>query len=531
MNSSPGTEALKHPVDRGWAWLICLGAFGINFFVNGGLRSTGIIFIELVIRYQADQSLTSLTVAAMASGFAIFSAVGSAVGALKTMRVACLIGAVLMFLGMFFTYFAQNIYAAIVCLGLMSGIGYGFAFTQSMVVVGQYFVRRRSLAVGLAAAGGSVGTLILPLYIRAATQEYGFQGMILIYSGIVLHAIPSAMLLRPVSFYYPQRPVVQQPAKKDGKNEKETVEDQNKEKGGTEEVGGNSQNGKGKGSVETGSVNSHDEHYELVGSRVIVVPIGGSVENIPMQADDEDDDETGSPPAPPAPHPPKMTVGLFIRMFCRKICDRELFCHLPFLFYALGLTLGHGGFISNCLYIPPFAFEFWHSKKLAATLIVILGIADLVGRIGGGWFADLGFIRKPFIIGFSFAGAGIATIVFPFFPYFVPMVIYVIVLGLLGGMYLAQMFVVATDLVGAAKSPSALGLATLGMGLVLIPLLPVLSSIAVATGTFGTALRISGVLLLLGGILFYFVPLTQKFQARKESAKLKKKSARELEEF
>lgn len=345
-----------------------------------------------------------------------------------------------------------------------------------MVVVGQYFVKRRSLAVGLAAAGGSMGTLLLPLFIRVATQEYGFQGMILIYSAIVLHAIPSAMLLRPVSFYYPQRPVGQPPvqAAKDD-NQNETMEDQKK---------GSSLNGKRKGSLDTGSIHSrtsHDEHYELVGSRVIVVPIGGSVENIPIQADEELADETTrspsarpGPPGPPGP-PPKMTVGLFIRMFFQKICDRELFCHLPFLFYAIGLTFGHGGFISNCLYIPPFAFEFWNSKKLAATLIVILGIADLVGRIGGGWFADLGLIRKPFIIGFSFAAAGIATIVFPFFPYFIPMVIYVIVLGLLGGMYLAQMFVVAAELVGAAKSPSALGLATLAMGLVLIPLLPVLS--------------------------------------------------------
>lgn len=348
-----------------------------------------------------------------------------------------------------------------------------------MVMVGQYFVKRRSLAVGLAAAGGSMGTLILPLYIRAATQEYGFQGMILIYSAIVLHAIPSALLLRPVSFYHPQLPAAQQPvqpAKEDGK-EKEAMEDQKKKENGP--GAGNSSNGKRKGSLETGSRSSRTslyERYELVGSRVIVASIGGSVETLPIEDDEEVTAEIESPgrPAPPA-QPPKMTAGLFIRMFCQKICDRELFCHLPFIFYAIGLTFGHGGFISNCLYIPPFAFEFWNSKKLAATLIVILGIADLVGRIGGGWFADLGFVRKSFIIGFSFGAAGIATIVFPFFPYFIPMVIYVIVLGLLGGMYLAQMFVVAAELVGPAKSPSALGLATLSMGLVLIPLLPVLS--------------------------------------------------------
>lgn len=492
MENKGGTAKPRQPVDSGWAWFICLGAFGINFFVNGGLRSTGIIFIELVIRYQADQSLTSLTVAAMAGGFAIFSAVGSAVGILTTMRTACLLGAILMFLGMFLTFFATNIYIAIITLGLMSGIGYGLAFTQSMVVVGQYFLKRRSLAVGLAAAGGSIGTLLLPLYIRAATQEFGFQGMILIYSAIVLHAIPSAMLLRPVSFY--QRTATTTTTTKSAPSSDETP------------------------SIRQ-SVEPEDE---ITGNRLIV-SIGGSVETLSKkEAEAEEErklEKNGCPEAPcktqPAAGvggPPRMTCGLFVR----KICNRELFCHVPFLLYATGLTFGHGGFISNCLYIPPFAFEYWRSKRLSTLLIVILGIADLVGRIAGGWFSDLGVVRKPFIIGFSFVGAGAATIVFPFFPQFAPMVVYVVVLGLLGGTYLAQMFVVAADLVGPARSPSALGLATLAMGLVLIPLLPILSSIATASGSFGWALRTSGALLLVGGVLFYLIPFVQTLQSRKE---------------
>lgn len=331
---------------------------------------------------------------------------------------------------------------------ILTGIGYGLAFTQSMVVVGQYFLKRRSLAVGLAASGGSIGTLLLPLYIRAATQEFGFQGMILIYSAIVLHAIPSAMLLRPVSFY--QRTTTTTKSAPSCDDDTPT----------------NSQ--------------SVDPEDEITGNRLIV-SIGGSVETLPKEEEAEKPEKNGCPEAPksqPAAGggggpPPKMTCGLFVR----KICNRDLFCHVPFLLYATGLTFGHGGFISNCLYIPPFAFEFWRSKRMSTLLIVILGIADLVGRIAGGWFSDLGVVRKPFIIGFSFVGAGAATIVFPFFPRFVPMVVYVVVLGLLGGTYLAQMFVVATDLVGPARSPSALGLATLAMGLVLIPLLPILSEL------------------------------------------------------
>lgn len=56
-------------------------------------------------------------------------------------------------------------------------------------------------------------------------------------------------------------------------------------------------------------------------------------------------------------------------------------------------------------------------------------------------------------------------------------------------------------------------------------------SIATITGTYGTALRLSGILLLIGGILFYLIPLAQKCQDRKKSANLKETSARELKEI
>lgn len=47
-----------------------------------------------------------------------------------------------------------------------------------------------------------------------------------------------------------------------------------------------------------------------------------------------------------------------------------------------------------------------------------------------------------------------------------------------------------------------------------------LGSIATASGTFGWALRTSGALLLVGGILFYLIPCVQKTQSQKEKTKM-----------
>ena len=56
-----------------------------------------------------------------------------------------------------------------------SGVGYGIIFGPCMVVVGQFFNKRRSLANGLAAAGGSLGQLVIPMMITVLLEKYGFQ--------------------------------------------------------------------------------------------------------------------------------------------------------------------------------------------------------------------------------------------------------------------------------------------------------------------------------------------------------------------
>ncbi len=50
-------------------------------------------------------------------------------------------------------------------------------------MVGRYFDKRRSLASGLALAGGSMGTLLIPQIIRRLIDAFASKGAMLIYSG------------------------------------------------------------------------------------------------------------------------------------------------------------------------------------------------------------------------------------------------------------------------------------------------------------------------------------------------------------
>jgi MFS family permease len=76
-------------------------------------------------------------------------------------------------------------------------------FGPSMVLVGQYFNKRRSLANGMAIGGGSCGQLIIPWFITGAVFMFAFRGGMLMYLGLALHALPAMCLLRDTDFYGP----------------------------------------------------------------------------------------------------------------------------------------------------------------------------------------------------------------------------------------------------------------------------------------------------------------------------------------
>ena len=74
-------------------------------------------------------------------------------------------------------------------------------FGPPLVVVGQHFNEKRSLANGLTTAGGSLGQLSLPLFTTYLLDFYGFTGALLLFGAFALHTIPAAALFRPPSFY------------------------------------------------------------------------------------------------------------------------------------------------------------------------------------------------------------------------------------------------------------------------------------------------------------------------------------------
>ena len=84
------------------------------------------------------------------------------------------------------------------CFHLVSGIGLGMTALASIVIVQQYFTRRRPLAAGLALCGMACGLMTGGPVTQLLIDRYGWRGTLIILAGLTLHILVLAMMFRPL---------------------------------------------------------------------------------------------------------------------------------------------------------------------------------------------------------------------------------------------------------------------------------------------------------------------------------------------
>jgi MFS family permease len=84
----------------------------------------------------------------------------------------------------------------------LAGTGMSLTYLPAIVCVAYYFERKRSLAVGIALCGSSVGIAALGYLTNYLLAEYGWRGGMLILAGIELNCCAFGLL-----FVEPRTPV------------------------------------------------------------------------------------------------------------------------------------------------------------------------------------------------------------------------------------------------------------------------------------------------------------------------------------
>ena len=77
------------------------------------------------------------------------------------------------------------------------GAGFGLVFTPCVVVISEYFLKYRVIAMGLSISGTGLGTIVYPWLSRLLLQVYGWRGALIMSAGINAHVCIAALVMRP----------------------------------------------------------------------------------------------------------------------------------------------------------------------------------------------------------------------------------------------------------------------------------------------------------------------------------------------
>lgn len=156
-------------------WLAALSAFLAGFVAFGVMYSFGVFFIPMATEFHASRAATSVFFAFTGMLF-YFS--GSITGRLSDRfgpRRIVATGAVIMGAGLALTAATPRMWTGYLAYGVGVGIGASCAYVPTLALVGGWFTRHRTTALGLAATGTGCGTLLIPPLAAVLIQAHGWR--------------------------------------------------------------------------------------------------------------------------------------------------------------------------------------------------------------------------------------------------------------------------------------------------------------------------------------------------------------------
>ena len=145
-----------------YGWVVVAAAFAVTFVGFGSAYTFSAFVGSLQADFAASRGSVSLVFSL--AGFLYFG-LGMVSGPLADRwgsRTLCLIGMVLIGLGLCAASFARTLGEVYWAYGLGVGLGVGCSYVPALGAVQRWFARHRGFASGIAVSGIGVGTLVMP---------------------------------------------------------------------------------------------------------------------------------------------------------------------------------------------------------------------------------------------------------------------------------------------------------------------------------------------------------------------------------
>lgn len=185
--------------DGGWGWLVCMATFTTQFIVLGTMNNFGVVYVELLNEFKTGKAdaawVGSITYGMMFLLGPIATTLCQKLGCRATTMIGCMIAAGGCLLGSIST----SIYLMDLTYGFLFGVGASMCYFPSVVILGQYFSERLSLANGITSSGSGVGTLCMGPIMQKLIQHFGMRNTMRISAGMLSLVVFCAIIYRPIN--------------------------------------------------------------------------------------------------------------------------------------------------------------------------------------------------------------------------------------------------------------------------------------------------------------------------------------------
>ncbi|XP_063993451.1 monocarboxylate transporter 12-B [Diachasmimorpha longicaudata] len=527
------------PLDGGYGWVIVGGAFFVQFWVAGLVKSYGVLYVEVMETFKGSSAAVASWIPAILSCLCLALApVTSMLCQKYSCRAVVFIGGLFCALGLTISYFATNLVHLFFTFGVLTGIGGGLSTTPGIIIVSQYFDKHRALANGICVSGTAAGSFVFPLLIETLVANFGFHGTILLLGGCMLHVCVSATLYRPLEDNPSAMVMTVTPGIIDTISETPPTKQQK-----LELLFANDATTRHnlfnelfhQNSVAAVELTDSEEEKDIMGEGIRMKPISKiRSSSILHSVEDLSTDSTcvykarsslrslkssvpfvnGSLPTKdpePVDLPDKEKRSSVSQKIAQYI-DLSLLKNPQFIMMCLSVTLMSTGSPYMLYYLPAYVHNSGYSKSEAGYLVAISAALDLCGRLGLGWLSDLQlFDRRKGYIG-SIVGAGVAVLAIPMAHSFYVLVCSVGMYGLCLGCWFLLVPVLLADQYGVEKISSSYGLVRMFQSVGAISIPPLAGYLRDLTGSYSVCFVCMGTCMVLGGIPLLVVPTEPRKQ-------------------
>ncbi|XP_068580947.1 solute carrier family 16 member 6b [Cebidichthys violaceus] len=371
-----GPNVYPEVPEGGWGWAVAAAFFWVEVCTYGTLKSLGVFLQDLMEEFGESNSRVSWVFSICVFIFSFTAPLSTMLSNRFGFRPVVMMGGFLMSLGTITSTFSTSINEMYITIGIVSGLGYSFAFLPTITILAQYFSRRRALVTSVASSGESFAIFAFAPALSTLKEHIGWRYCLVVLGTFQASVIGCGLLLRPII-------IEPEPVKKGKESESlpvkqlQTALELENEETGT-------------------SISSEDSGVTSISTSNGDLRTAGAENKTLMEWKVQDKEGRELSLSTP-PTPAKVEAGP-LHPSSSKLLDFSVLKDGAFIWYSLFGLFATLGFFAPQLYIIELSKSRGVEPGWASSMLSVMAVAEIFGRLSIGLVLNKVHCRKTLVL-------------------------------------------------------------------------------------------------------------------------------------